>query len=143
MTRPVGPVGPSNGAGVTPGVPDARDDDRRVGDRRSSERRSPSRRQSAGKQSADKDAAEPGRALVPTGERMTHDTSARAEPRPGDPARADAMFAVQMMGQQGQKRGLRGGAPVLDAARSTYLKTEYVGEKDRRPPTGSTKKTEL
>ena len=57
--------------------------------------------------------------------------------------RADAAFAAQMMGQEGQKRGLRGGTPVLDEARSTYLKAEYVGEKDRRPPTGSVKKTEL
>lgn len=138
MSRPVGPVDSSSGAGLTPGVPDARDDDRRVGDRRSGERRSPSRRKAA-----EKDKTEPGRDLVPTGERMTHDTSPRTEPRPGDPARAEAAFAAQMMGQQGQKRGLRGGAPVLDAARSTYLKAEYVGEKDRRPPAGSTKKTEL
>ena len=47
------------------------------------------------------------------------------------------------MGQTGQKRGLKGGAPVLDAARSTYLGTEYSGSNERRPAAGGTKKTEV
>jgi hypothetical protein len=45
-------------------------------------------------------------------------------------------YAAQMMGQDGQRRGLRGGAPVLEAARSAYLGAEYSGEHDRRPPSG-------
>ena len=48
-----------------------------------------------------------------------------------------------MMGQTGQRRGLNGGPPVLEAARASYLETEYSGEKDRRPPSGLIKKTEL
>lgn len=139
MTRPVGPVGSSGAPGLTPGVPAARDDERRLGDRRSGDRRGPSRRKAA----PEADKTEPGRDLVPVGDRMDHDTTARREPRPADPTQADAAFAAQIMGQQGQKRGLRGGAPVLDAARTTYLKAEYVGEKDRRPAAGSVKKTEL
>jgi hypothetical protein len=59
---------------------------------------------------------------------------------PLDPA---AAFAAQLIGQSGQKRGLRGGPPVLDKARSTYLGAEYSGDKDRRPPAGVVKKTEV
>lgn len=68
------------------------------------------------------------------------------EPDPAPPAAPrgpDPAFAAQLIGQSGQKRGLRGGPPVLDAARSTYLGAEYSGVRDRRPPTGVTKKTEI
>ena len=45
-------------------------------------------------------------------------------------------YATQLLGQTDQRRGLRGGAPVLDAARSAYLGAEYSGENDRRPTSG-------
>lgn len=62
-----------------------------------------------------------------------------------EPARPEAFtaFAAHIYGQQGQKRGLRGGQPVLDAARTAYLETEYSGPDDRRPPKGLLKKTEI
>ncbi len=62
-----------------------------------------------------------------------------------DPAPAEAFstFAAQMYGQTGQKRGLRGGQPVIDQARAAYLETEYSGTDDRRPPKGLLKKTEI
>ena len=47
------------------------------------------------------------------------------------------------MGQSGQKRGLRGGPPVLDAARSAYLGTEYSGAAERRPVAGKAAKTDI
>ena len=50
--------------------------------------------------------------------------------RPANP------YAAQLLGQDGQTRGLRGGTPVLEAARSAYLGAEYCGEHDRRPPSG-------
>lgn len=56
---------------------------------------------------------------------------------------AFATFAAHLMGQSGQKRGLRGGQEVLDAARSTYLGTEYSGDSDRRPRAGVIRKTEI
>lgn len=63
---------------------------------------------------------------------------------PPQPRRAGfAAFAAQVMGQPGQKRGLRGGQEVLDAARTTYLGTEYSGPADRRPKTGLLKKTNI
>lgn len=61
------------------------------------------------------------------------------QPRRG----AFATFAAHVMGQSGQKRGLRGGQEVLDNARSTYLGTEYSGPADRRPRAGLIKKTEI
>ncbi|PZR31268.1 hypothetical protein [Caulobacter segnis] len=54
-----------------------------------------------------------------------------------------AAFAAHLMGQVGQKKGLRGGQEVLNAARSTYLGTEYSGPADRRPKAGLLKKTNI
>lgn len=54
-----------------------------------------------------------------------------------------AAFAAHLMGQVGQKKGLRGGQEVLSAARSTYLGTEYSGPADRRPKVGLIKKTNI
>ena len=65
-------------------------------------------------------------------------------PRQEPPRRQGfAAFAAQVLGQPGQKRGLRGGQEVLDTARSTYLGTEYSGEADRRPKAGLLKKTNI
>jgi hypothetical protein len=52
-------------------------------------------------------------------------------------------FAAHVYGQTGQKRGLRGGQPVIDKARAAYLETEFSGPDDRRPPKGLLKKTEI
>ena len=54
-----------------------------------------------------------------------------------------AGFSAQMLGQDGQKRGLRGGPEVLGNARSVYTRTEYSGAADRRAPKGGTAKTEV
>ena len=103
-----------------------------VGDRRAAQRREAERR--AGSASRD---------LVPLG-KIVDETPDPATPAastaPADPA---AAFAAQMYGQTGQRKGLKGGPPVLDAARSSYLGNEYSGEKDRRPPAGLIKKTDL
>ncbi|UAL10243.1 hypothetical protein [Caulobacter segnis] len=66
-------------------------------------------------------------------------------PRQERPPRGQgfAAFAAHVMGQSGQKRGLRGGQEVLDTARSTYLGTEYSGPADRRPKAGLLKKTNI
>ena len=103
--------------------------DRREGERRERERR----------------ARSASRALVPV------DAPEIVKPQP-TPARAAvlptpepgaAAFVAQQMGQSGQKRGLRGGPPVLDAARSAYLGAEYSGAAERRPKTGKTARTDI
>lgn len=113
MTREVGPVPP-----VGPR-------DRREAQRREAERR----------------AGSTGRALVPVeGTERVEPARAAEDTAPLDPG---AAFAAQLMGQTGQRRGLKGGPPVLDAARSSYLGNEYSGDKDRRPPAGVVKKTDV
>lgn len=95
-----------------------------------SERRDQQRRQ------ADRRAS--GRALVPASPAVAEPRSSAAAPTPPDP-----QFQAQLIGQDGQKRGLRGGKEVLDQARSTYLGSEYSGAADRRPRPGRTTKTEI
>jgi hypothetical protein len=66
----------------------------------------------------------------------------RHDPEPTPPP-SDSAFAAQVMGQGGEKRGLKGGKEVLNKARGAYLGAEYSGEADRRPPPGLVKKTEI
>lgn len=122
MTDGVRPVGPLEGPTVQ---------ERREGDRRERDRR-------AARAEAE---AEKARTLVPTGERVDHAASP-AKPAVSPPA-PPALFAAQVLGQKGQKRGLKGGPPVLDAARSTYLGAEYSGQRDRRPRVGKATQTEI
>jgi len=82
--------------------------------------------------------------LVPVGEVIDHapDPAASAPIRPETPGSA-AAFAAQLIGQGGQRNGIKGGPPVLDAARSSYLEAEYSGERERRPPTGKARRTDV
>ncbi|KRB50632.1 MAG: hypothetical protein V4514_12775 [Pseudomonadota bacterium] len=79
----------------------------------------------------------------------TEDRSVPAiyEPAPtpaiAQPAGVAAVFAAQVLGQDGQKRGLRGGRETLDTARTVYNQTEYSGAADRRAPKGGTAKTDV
>jgi len=66
-----------------------------------------------------------------------------SSPEPESSADAASIFSAQLMGQDGQKRGLRGGAPVLDAARSAYSKVEWSGAADRRAPKGGSTKRHI
>lgn len=64
-------------------------------------------------------------------------------PAVGKPARLEAAFAAHILGQEGQRRGLRGGREILDGARTVYNRTEYSGAADRRAPKGGRAKTEV
>ena len=125
MTDSVRPVGPIEGHTVH---------ERREGDRRGRDRRA-----------AEAKAEQASRGLVPAGERVDHAASpAKPAVSPPNPVVAPpALFAAQVLGQKGQKRGLKGGPPVLDAARSTYLGAEYSGKRDRRPRVGKARQTEV
>ena len=104
-----------------------RRDDRREADRRSAERR----------------AASASRDLVPTDfPAEAAEPPARPAPTPPSDAAA-AAFAAQVIGQSGQRRGLKGGPPVLDAARSTYLGNAYSGAAERRPKPGKATDTDV
>ncbi|MCR5873412.1 hypothetical protein LRS10_03915 [Phenylobacterium sp. J426] len=58
----------------------------------------------------------------------------------GDPG---AVFTAQLIGQDGQKRGLRAGPLHIEAARGAYNKVEWSGSKDRRARAGRNAKTEI
>ena len=101
--------------------------DRREGDRRRTLRRA----------KADGD----GRDLVPIEPVEGH--AAAPPPPPSAKDQGPSTFDAQLLGQDGVKRGLRGGQEVLGKARSTYLSSEYAGTGDRRPKPGQVKKTEI
>ena len=61
---------------------------------------------------------------------------------PSEPA-GGAAFDAQLMGQSGEKRGLRGGAPVIDSAQANYNRVEWSGSKDRRARKGRIADTEI
>jgi hypothetical protein len=116
MTDEVRPVGPVQ-----------RREDRRAADRRASERR----------------AASTSRDLVPT-DFPAEPAGAPARPAPTPPSDSPAAaFAAQVIGQSGQRRGLKGGPPVLDAARSSYLGTAWSGAAERRPKPGKASDTDV
>ena len=112
-------------------------DDRRKAERRTLDRRAP--------EAAEPEAAAeppPGQALVPVP--SPEPEEADGQPRQAGTRRGGfAGFAAQMLGQGGQKRGLRGGPETLDRARSTYLGAEWSGPADRRPRPGRITKTEI
>jgi hypothetical protein len=104
---------------------------RPYGDRRQSDRR----REDRTPEPRQADAPEPN-LPVPVATPHAHE---HTSPPPLD---GPAAFAAQLLGQPGQRRGLRQPGTV-EAARSAYLETEYSGPADRRPPKGLIKKTEI
>ena len=55
----------------------------------------------------------------------------------------DAEFATQLIGQDGERRGLRAGPSLLDRARSAYNLIEWSGAYDRRARKGRRAQTEI
>lgn len=68
---------------------------------------------------------------------------ARTVPPKARPADGEAVFTAQLLGQDGEKRGLRGGPAVIDTAKASYNRTEYSGRNDRRARKGRAAKTEV
>lgn len=66
-----------------------------------------------------------------------------ARPPRGEERDSPAAFAAQLMGQDGQKRGLRAGPGHIDHARGAYAKVEWSGSKDRRARKGRNARTEV
>lgn len=54
-----------------------------------------------------------------------------------------AEFATQLMGQAGERRGLRAGQPLFDAARDAYNRVEWSGSYDRRARKGRRASTDI
>lgn len=64
------------------------------------------------------------------------DRVSRVLPR-GEHGEGQAAFDAQLLGQQGQKRGLRAGPELIDNAKILYNQTEWSGSRDRRAPKGA------
>lgn len=59
------------------------------------------------------------------------------------PADPSTTFSAQLLGQPGQKRGLRGGPETLERAREAYLGAQWRGPRDRRIARGKAAKAEV
>ena len=122
----------------------------RARDRRAAERRTAERREEQAA-ARDNQARSASRDLVPAGEVVDHPevgdrdpaTSAARTRKARLQTTGAAAYAAQVLGQGGQRNGIRGGPPVMDAARATYLGAQYSGDEERRPPSGTTKRTEV
>ena len=68
----------------------------------------------------------------------------RAVPPIGEtPNGGDAGFNAQLMGQDGQRRGLRAGPAFIDNARTAYNRVEFSGSWDRRARSGRRALTDI
>ncbi len=61
----------------------------------------------------------------------------------GERQGVDAGFATQLMGQEGERRGIRAGVSLFDRARMAYNRIEWSGSFDRRARAGRTTRTEI
>lgn len=68
---------------------------------------------------------------------------ARTVPPAAEIPGSAAEFDAQLLGQEGQKRGLRAGPAVIDGAKASYNRVEWSGSKDRRARKGRIAKTEV
>jgi hypothetical protein len=57
--------------------------------------------------------------------------------------RGYAEFAAQIIGQRGERRGLRAGPSLLERAREAYNRTEWSGAADRRARKGRGAREEI
>ncbi len=72
----------------------------------------------------------------------TEPTAAPRSPRSGRQG-VDAEFVTQLMGQDGERRGLRAGVSLFDRARMAYNRIEWSGSYDRRARAGRTTRSEV
>ncbi len=80
---------------------------------------------------------------IARGESRKQDAQLPAVIAPDKTIDPQPVVAAQLIGQEGQKRGLRGGPQTLAQARAAYLSTEWSGAIDRRNRTGLFSKTKI
>lgn len=62
--------------------------------------------------------------------------AARTVPPTAEPPPGAAVFDAQLLGQDGEKRGLRAGPLAIDRAKASYNRVEWSGANDRRARKG-------
>jgi hypothetical protein len=75
---------------------------------------------------------------VPVGAAYDEPPTPRCDFRHGDNE-----FEAQLMGQAGERRGLRGGPLVIDTANTAYNRVEWSGRYDRRAKKGRRARTTI
>jgi hypothetical protein len=75
---------------------------------------------------------------VPVGPAVTVERPLRPESR-----RGHTELSAHLMGQEGQRRGLRAGPTLLDIARHAYSRIEWSGAWDRRARKGRRANTDI
>ena len=75
---------------------------------------------------------------VPLGPAVTMARAPRNETQ-----RGDSELSAHLIGQDGQRRGLRAGPTLLDVARDAYSRIEWSGSWDRRARKGRRARTEV
>jgi hypothetical protein len=66
-----------------------------------------------------------------------------AAAREPEPLQGAAVFDAQLIGQGGEKRGLRAGPSHIEGAAKSYNRTEWSGSKDRRARKGGITRTQI
>jgi hypothetical protein len=96
-------------------------------------------------------AGRPRRALQAGAERAEAPVETAGLPVPVEPPRTlaaaaptgAATFDAQLLGQGGEKRGLRAGPAAIQGAQHSYNRAEWSGAKDRRRRKGAIARTEI
>ncbi|WP_293901625.1 hypothetical protein [Phenylobacterium sp.] len=84
------------------------------------------------------ESAAPTNLPVPVGPAVTVQRSFR-----DDRGSGDSELNAQILGQDGQRRGLRAGPSIFDIARAAYTRIEWSGAYDRRARKGRQARTEV
>jgi hypothetical protein len=66
-----------------------------------------------------------------------------ARPPRGESRRGETELSAHLIGQDGQRRGLRAGPTLLDIARHAYSRIEWSGAWDRRARNGRRANTDI
>jgi hypothetical protein len=87
--------------------------------------------------------AQPERADAAAGAGLPVAVDAPAPAAAPEPPAGAGAFDAQLLGQQGEKRGLRAGPQAIDRAAQSYNRAEWSGAKDRRARKGGLAKTKI
>jgi hypothetical protein len=91
------------------------------------------------------DAKETAEAFEPAGTNLPVPVGPTLETRSfrDERRRQDSEFHAHLIGQDGERRGLRAGATLIDRARMAYNRIEWSGANDRRARAGRHTRTDI
>ena len=81
--------------------------------------------------------------IAPTGSTLPVAVAPAARTFKDDRRRYDSELTAHMIGQAGERRGLRAGPALIDRAHVSYNRTEWSGPYDRRARKGGQTRTDI